>query len=72
MNEQPLLKRIASNPEIFGGKSGIRGMRTSFEVMLSLMAQGESVEDLLEDYPDLTREDIQACLMIMQAGNGVL
>jgi len=72
MNEQPLLKRITSNPEIFGRKPVIRGMRIFIELVLSLMAQGESVEDLLEDYPDLTREDIQACLMIMQAGNGVL
>jgi uncharacterized protein (DUF433 family) len=72
MIEQLLLKRITSNPEIFGGKPIIRGMRISVELVLSLMAQGESVEVLLEDYPDLTREDIQACLMIMQAGNGVL
>jgi len=72
MNEQLLLKRITSNPEIFGGKPIIRGMRISVELLLSLMAQGESVEVLLEDYPDLIREDIQACCMITQAGNGVL
>jgi len=72
MIEQLLLKRITSNPEIFGGKPIIRGMRISVELVLSLMAQGESVEVLLEDYPDLTREDIQACLMITQAGNCVL
>lgn len=67
MNEQLLLKRITSNPEIFGGKPIIRGMRISVELVLSLMAQGESVEALLEDYPDLTREDVQACLAYARA-----
>ncbi len=72
MNEQLLLTRITSNPEIFGGKPIIRGMRISVELVLSLMAQGESVEALLEDYPDLTREDVQACHMISHSGNRVL
>ncbi|OQB29268.1 MAG: hypothetical protein BWY09_03063 [Candidatus Hydrogenedentes bacterium ADurb.Bin179] len=38
MNEQPLLKRITSNPEIFGRKPVIRGMRIFIELVLSLMA----------------------------------
>ncbi|NLV46556.1 MAG: DUF433 domain-containing protein [Candidatus Hydrogenedentes bacterium] len=67
MNEQLLLTRITSNPDIFGGKPIIRGLRISVELVLSLMAQGESMEVLLEDYPDLTQEDIQACLAYARA-----
>ena len=37
-------------------------MRTSVELILSLLAQGETVEAILGDYPDLEREDIRACL----------
>lgn len=57
-----LLKRITADPEIFGGKPIIRGMRISVELILSLVAQGETVEAILGDYPDLDSEDIRACL----------
>ena len=49
MIDQELLSRITSNPEIFGGKPIIRGMRISVELVLSLLAQGESTEAILED-----------------------
>lgn len=66
--EQPdLLERITANPEIFGGKPIIRGMRLSVELILSLLAQGASEEELLADYPDLEREDIRACLAYARA-----
>jgi len=67
MNDRELLSRITSNPEIFGGKPIIRGMRISVELILSLLAQGETVEGILADYPDLTRADIQACLAYARA-----
>jgi uncharacterized protein (DUF433 family) len=67
MGEQFLLERITSNPEIFGGKPIIRGMRISVDLILSLLAQGESTEAILDDYPDLTREDIRACLEYARA-----
>jgi uncharacterized protein (DUF433 family) len=65
--EEELLKRITVNPEIFSGKPIIRGMRISVELILSLMAQGEPLETILDDYPDLTRDDIQACLAYAHA-----
>lgn len=65
--EQELLKRITANPKIFGGKPIVRGMRISVETVVSLLAQGETVEAVLKDYPDLTREDIQACLAYAHA-----
>lgn len=67
MDEKELLKRITVNPEIFGGKPIIRGMRISVELVVSLLAQGDTVEEILADYPDLTREDIQACLAYAHA-----
>lgn len=67
MTDQELLKRITVNPEIFGGKPIIRGMRISVELILSLLAQGETVESLLEDYPDLEADDIRACLAYAHA-----
>ena len=57
-----LLERITANAAIFGGKPIIRGMRISVELVLSLLASGASFEEILGDYPDLEREDIQACL----------
>ena len=62
MIRSPLLNRITSDPEIFGGKPIVRGMRISVELILSLLAQGVSTEEILADYPDLEPEDIQACI----------
>lgn len=62
MTDPELLKRITANPEIFGGKPIIRGMRIPVELILSLLAQGETVEGILADYPDLEPDDIRACL----------
>ena len=62
-----LLKRITINPEIFGGKPIIRGMRISVELILSLLAQGEIPEAILDDYPDLEPEDIRACIAYAHA-----
>jgi uncharacterized protein (DUF433 family) len=67
MPTDDLLSRITTSPEIFGGKPTIRGMRISVELILSLLAQGESIESVLEDYPDLEREDIRACLEYARA-----
>ena len=67
MNEQALLKSITVNPGIFGGKPIIRGMRISVELILSLLAQGESEDGILADYPDLAREDLRACLAYAHA-----
>ncbi len=67
MAEAKLLERITVNPAIFGGKPIIRRMRLSVELILSLLAQGETWEDLRTDYPDLEPEDIQACLAYAHA-----
>lgn len=63
MDETELLKRITFNPEIFGGKPIIRGMRIAVEHILGMLASGSTVEEILEGYPFLEKEDIQACLV---------
>ena len=58
-----LLARITVCPGIFGGKPIIRGMRFAVEHVLSNLAAGATVEELLREYPVLEREDVQACLL---------
>jgi uncharacterized protein (DUF433 family) len=60
--DKTLLRRITVNPEIFGGKPIIRGMHISVELILSLIAQGETRETILTDYPDLGPDDHRVCL----------
>jgi uncharacterized protein (DUF433 family) len=67
MADEKLMSRITANPEIFGGKPIIRGMRISVELILSLLAQGETAETLLEDYPELEPDDIRASLAYAHA-----
>jgi len=64
---EEIMKRITVNQNIFAGKPIIRGMRISVELILSLLAQGETIENLLKDYPDLETEDIRACLAYAHA-----
>jgi uncharacterized protein (DUF433 family) len=63
MDEQKLLQRITVNPRIFGGKPIIRGRRLAIEHVLGMLAAGDTPETILEGYPWLEREDIQACLV---------
>lgn len=62
MTDEELLKRITFNPAIFGGKPIIRGMRIAVEHILGMLAAGSTAEELLDGYPFLEKEDIQACL----------
>ena len=67
MAHEELLKRITAWPEVFSGKPIIRDMRISVELILSLLAQGETPEAILQDYPDLEPDDIRACLAYAHA-----
>jgi uncharacterized protein (DUF433 family) len=62
MDEKKLLERITINPKIFGGKPIIRGRRLAVEHILGMLAAGDTVDIILEGYPWLELEDIQACL----------
>ena len=62
-----LLGRITARPEVFGGKPIIRDMRISVQMILSLLSQGASYEELLEDYPELGEADIRAAIAYAHA-----
>jgi uncharacterized protein (DUF433 family) len=62
MGEEELLERITFHPKIFGGKPIVRGRRLAVEHVLAMLAAGDSVETILDGYPWLEREDVQACL----------
>ncbi len=53
---------ITIEPGKLGGKPCIRGMRISVYDVLDYLGSGMSKEDVLIDFPDLTKEDVQACL----------
>ena len=63
MDEQELLERITVSPYILGGKPVIRGRRLAVEHVLGMLAAGDTTELLLQGYPWLEKEDIQACLV---------
>jgi uncharacterized protein (DUF433 family) len=58
-----LLDRIEINPKVMLGKPVIRGTRVPVELILRKLGEGAAESDLLEAYPRLGREDIQAALL---------
>ncbi len=66
-DKQYLLERITVDPERLTGKPTIRGLRISVNQVLEALAAGISQQELLEDYPELEQEDIQAVLLYAAA-----
>jgi uncharacterized protein (DUF433 family) len=62
MAVETTLDRITFDPRIMGGRACIRGMRIPVSVIVSQVAHGASFAEILADYPDLQREDIQQAL----------
>ncbi len=59
-----LLKRISVNPDVCHGKACIAGTRIMVSVILDNLAEGKTtIEEILENYPTLTKEDIQAAIL---------
>lgn len=58
---ESLLQRITIDPEICHGKPTVRGLHYPVENMLELLASAMTIDELLEDYPDLEKEDFLAC-----------
>ncbi len=52
--------RIAVAPEVMGGKPCIKGTRVPVDVILRYLGDGQSVEEILQAFPGVTREDVQA------------
>ena len=61
--EDDLLARIVVNPKVMTGKPVLKGTRITVELVLRLLAQGLSAEEILKDYPHLTKDDITAVLL---------
>lgn len=56
------MERISINPEICHGKPCVRGMRWPVEVLIDLIGSGMTMDQILEDHPELEEEDIDAAL----------
>ena len=61
--DDAVLQRITLNPNVCFGKPTIRNMRYPVEMILDLLGAGMSFDEVLDDYPDLEKEDLQACLL---------
>jgi len=57
-----LVERIVSDPKICSGKPCIKGTRIPVHIILDLLAAGENFEGIKKAYPNITDEDIRACL----------
>jgi uncharacterized protein (DUF433 family) len=58
----PLLQRISVDPNICFGKPCIRGTRIRVSLLLDFMAAGMNTEAILEEYPQLTEQDVRAAI----------
>jgi uncharacterized protein (DUF433 family) len=58
----PLLKRISVDPNVCFGKPCIRGTRIWVSLILDFLANGMTMDEVLKEYPQLTKEDIQAAI----------
>ncbi len=63
MTDKQLLGRISIDPNVMVGKPVIKGTRLTVDYILTLLAHGATVEEILGEYQGLTQEDIQACML---------
>jgi uncharacterized protein (DUF433 family) len=63
MKEETLLKRVVTDPKVMLGKPVIKGTRLTVAIIVEKVAYGQTREDIKEDYPFLTDEDIKAALL---------
>ncbi len=62
MTRDELLSRISIDPQVCGGKPCIKGHRIWVSLVLDFLASGWTTEEILHNYPGLTREDVLACI----------
>jgi uncharacterized protein (DUF433 family) len=63
MEKANIMDRITAHPDVMVGKPTIRRMRITVEQLLKALANGITTEQLLDDYPELEKEDIRAALL---------
>ena len=57
-----MFERISVDPKVFHGQACIKGTRIPVHQIVLMLANGDTIDDLLKDYPTITREDVLACL----------
>ena len=62
-DEEELLKRITQDPEVMTGKPVIKGTRLTVQYIIGLLAEGASIQDIVDEYDDLSKKDVKACLL---------
>jgi len=62
-DEEELLDRIKQDPDVMTGKPVIKGTRLTVQFVIRLLAEGASIEDIIEEYDDLSEKDVRACLL---------
>ena len=62
-NHEKLLKRITIDPKVMTGKPVIKGTRLTVQYILKLMGSGVTIDQIIEEYPKVKKEDVRACLM---------
>lgn len=56
------MRKIVINPVVCNGQPTLEGTRITVQTILEFLSAGDSVEEVVEEYPTLTREDVLACL----------
>jgi uncharacterized protein (DUF433 family) len=62
LSKSEIATRITRNPGIYGGKPIIRGTRMPVDLIVDFLSNGDTAEEILDNYPDLTIEDIEAAV----------
>jgi uncharacterized protein (DUF433 family) len=62
-----MFDRITFEPAVMGGRACIRGMRMTVSLVVNLVANGMSTEDILHEYPELEADDIRQALQYASA-----
>ena len=61
-------ERITCNSKILAGKPTVKGTRLSVELITNLLESGSTVDDIMQDYPHINEEDIEACRQYKATG----
>ncbi|MFW6038828.1 MAG: DUF433 domain-containing protein [Candidatus Saliniplasma sp.] len=63
MVKDELLKRITQDPDVMAGKPVIKGTRLTVQYIIGLLAEGASMDEIVNEYDDLSEKDVKACLI---------
>lgn len=66
LSKSEISTRITRNPGIYGGKPIIRGTRMPVDLIVDFLSNGDTAEEIVGNYPDLTVEDIEAAVVFTE------